>query len=108
MLPAQVILTATHITIALSVLTFLLGVVLLVMKINKNYNELIAMKLDKEVFEDHKQTYKQHCEESKERFDQIYDAYGNIQKEQNKLLTELVKQYTEMKTDIKWIKEKIQ
>jgi hypothetical protein len=104
---AQILLSGTHISIALGILTFIIGVITLVMKINKNYKELLDIKVDKVIFENHREAYKEHCVNSQKQFDEIYDTYNEIQREQNQLLKQLVEEYTEMRTDIKWIKQRI-
>lgn len=101
---AQVVLNATHVTIGISSLGLLLGGISLIMKINKNRKEMDALKLDKEVFMIHKADYEKHCDSNSRTYNELRDNQVMIQHKQNELLNKLVEQYTELRTDVKWIK----
>lgn len=105
MVVAQVVLTSNHILTGTSILSFIIAVVLFIMKINKNRKEMDALKLDKEVFLLHKAEFKEHCDSNRRQFDQLNDQQVMIQTRQNELLNKLVEQYTELKTDVKWLKQ---
>ena len=105
MVVAQVVLTSTHIVTGTSILSFVIAVVLFIMKINKNRREMDALKLDKEVFLLHKTEFKEHCESNRRQFELLNDQQVMIQTRQNELLNKLVEQYTELKTDVKWLKQ---